>query len=163
MQMMTCIFCIYFARQVKLTQLYRKQPSRFRSWPNWSTNIHQALHPSALQHSLHPSQVSVHVQMRCALKIMKCLILKLFAASQPSRYSWFSAGSVRVPGSSSVHHTAEPKHVRGWAQSRDEHSGKETHQDLAQRHPGCYQPRWCVTELFISFLCSWGLKMMFPV
>lgn len=135
------------------SQLYRKRPSRCRSWPKWSTNIHQVPHHSDLQHSLHPSQVSVHILTCLASNLfwsIAYLIPKLRLAFLPSRYSGFSAGSVCIPGSISVHNPAEPKHVRRWAQSRDEHSGKETHQDLAQRHPCCYQPCWCVTRTFHS-------------
>lgn len=61
------------------------------------------------------------------------------------------ASSVCVPHSLSVHNPSEPKRVRGRAKNRDEHSGKETHQDLAQRDPRCYHPCWCVTRT-IHFL-----------
>ena len=70
--------------------------------------------------------------------------------SPPCRSPGFSAGSVCIPGSISVHDAAQPEHRRRRAQSRDDDSGEETHQDLAQRHPRCHQPSRCVTKTFSS-------------
>lgn len=93
----------------------------------------------------------VHIHLLCIIHENNpfCNLLKFWVCLLWSRNS--GAGSVCIPHSLSVHNPAEPKCVRGRAQSRDEHSGKETHQDLAQRDPRCCHPCWCVART-INFL-----------
>lgn len=70
--------------------------------------------------------------------------LALMFGSSPSRCSKLGTGSVCVSGPIPRNDPAKPKDKRRWAQSWDEHFGKETYQDLAQRHPRCHQPNWFV-------------------
>lgn len=91
------------------------------------------------------------------------LISKLLVAFLPFRCSGSSADGVCIPGSISVHNTAEPKRARRWAPSWDEHSGKEAHKDLAQRHPSRYQPRRCVTRSFRSSFMFFKTQIMLGI
>ena len=106
--------------------------------------------PSQTGDNTHSSG-SVEASYLCESIIYLMLKVYVCVACLPSRYSGFSASSVCITGSISVNDPAKSKCARGWAQGRDEHSGKETHQDVAQRHPCCYQPCWCVTRTFLSF------------
>lgn len=58
------------------------------------------------------------------------------------------ASGLCFPRSLSFHHPAQPKRARGRAPSRYEHSGKETHQDVAQRDPCFNHSRRYVKKCF---------------
>lgn len=136
-------------------QFCRKQLSSYRHWPKSSTSLQQVLRCSGLQDNLQPSQV----RMRTGTSYVKAFLYLTRDLSTLRAYSRSSTSGVCVPSFVSVHGQASLKHAGRWAPDRDEHSGKETHQDVAQRDTGCYEPRWCVTTnflllFFISFCWS---------
>ena len=114
------------------------------------------------------ARTHTHTQPHTHCRIIRCIwtVWKYFVFNSkclcvlclPCRYSECGASSVCIAGPISVHNPAEPKRDRGWASRRDDHHGKETHQDVAQRRPRRYQTWWCVTRSLTYFyyyqLCS---------